>query len=355
MPEKSDALALSVREECRNAIEAHVERLRPLAGRRLLVTGGTGFMGTWLAWLVSHLNDEREFGIELLLLSPHANEFEARVPEFAGRTDITLIERDVRDLSALPQGVDYVIHAAGSPDSRIHASDPMRTMAVIAEGTRAVLDAVSEQQEVRSVLMVSSGLVYGAQPLELERIPESYRGGPECSSIASVYSESKRFAEMECAAYFSQYKLPIVTARPFAFIGPYQLLDKPWAVNNFLRDAIHGGPIRILGDADTVRSYMHPADMAAWLSVMLVDGIPGTAYNVGSPHGVTLRELAQMIAERVPPEPETTFRHVGDQRPSRFVPDVSRAGELGLGLTVDLGETLARSIAWHSARERALS
>ncbi len=68
-------------------------------------------------------------------------------------------------------------------------------------------------------------------------------------------------------------KLPVVTARPFAFIGPYQGLDKPWAVNNFLRDALLGVPIRILGDADTVRSYMYPSDMAFWLLAILAEGV----------------------------------------------------------------------------------
>ncbi|NTW28737.1 MAG: NAD-dependent epimerase/dehydratase family protein [Coriobacteriia bacterium] len=345
--------AASVREDCRAALATYARQLRPLAGERVLVTGGTGFMGAWLAWMISVLNDDYDFGIDLMLLSPHAREFKTRIPELAGRADITFIERDVCDITALPADVHYVIHAAGNPDSRVHASDPLRTMSVIADGTRALLDAVIEQSNVKSVLMVSSGLVYGGQPLEVAAVSESYRGGPECNTIASVYAESKRFAETASAAYCSQYKLPIVTARPFAFIGPYQLLDKPWAVNNFIRDAIHGGPIRILGNSETVRSYMYPSDMAVWLLAILVNGVPGTAYNVGSPNGVTLGRLADTIAARFSSPPEVVFRAVGDQRPSRFVPDISRAKDLGLELTVGLEDALARSIAWHSARARA--
>ena len=79
---------------------------------------------------------------------------------------------------------------------------------------------------------------------------EKYRGAPLCNSITSVYAEVKRCAETLCTAYSSQYKVPIVIIRPFAFIGPYQFLDKPWAINNFLRDGIAGGPIRILTDGD---------------------------------------------------------------------------------------------------------
>lgn len=345
--------AAAVRADCRAAVWSAAHRFEALRGRRILVTGGTGFMGTWLAWLVSVLNDDFGLGVELQLLSPRAREFAGRVPELANRPDIVLLECDVRDLSTLPPGTDYVIHAAGSPDSRVHASDPLRTLSVIADGARAVLEAVSDQPDLRSVLMVSSGLVYGNQSLELERIGESHRGGPEWNTIAGVYAESKRFAETVSAAYVSQYKLPVVTARPFAFIGPYQRLDKPWAVNNFLRDAIHGGPVRILGDADTVRSYMYPSDMAVWLLAILVSGVPGTAYNVGSPHGVTLRQLAELIVSQFENPPAVVCRPVGDQKPSRFVPDVTRAQGLGLELTVSLEEALARSIAWHASRAEA--
>lgn len=350
MPRPMSSSASLVRSEALAALGPHADRLRGLQGARLLVTGGTGFVGTWLAWTVSVLNDEYGLGIDLRLLSPNATAFATRVPELADRPDVTLVERDVRDLGELSAEVTHVIHAAGTPDSRVHVSDPVRTMSVIADGSKAVLEAVSSLPELRSVLMLSSGLVYGDLPPSLERVPETYRSGPECNTIASVYAESKRFAETLSAAYVSQYKLPLVTARPFAFIGPYQLLDKPWAINNFIRDAIHGGPIRILGNPETVRSYMYPADLAVWLLSLLTSGVPGTVYNVGSPNSVTLRELAEAIAGQFAESPEIVWRPVGDQKASRFVPDVTRAASLGLDLTVDLDEALARTIAWHSAR-----
>ena len=82
-------------------------------------------------------------------------------------------------------------------------------------------------------------------------------------------------------------RLPIVTVRPFAFLGPYQLLDRPWAANNFIRDSLLGGPIRIQGDGQSVRSYMYPADMALWLLTIFPRGSVGSVYNVGSPNGIT--------------------------------------------------------------------
>lgn len=345
----SDSLAAVLRSDCASAA-TDVAKLAKLRGQRMLMTGGTGFMGTWVAEMVAYLNDDHGFGIDLLLLSPSADSFAERSPHLASRRDITLVEQSVRDIVMLPDGVTYVIHAAGTPDNRMHVTDPLRTMSTIARGTSAVLQAAAASFAVQKVLNVSSGLIYGAQPLDMAGIPETHSGGPEPFSISSVYAEAKRYAEAEAAAWRSQDKLPVVIARPFAFIGPHQGLDKPWAVNNFLRDALLGGPIRILGDADTVRSYMYPSDMAFWLLAILSEGVSGTAYNVGSPEAITLGALAERIASSFSEPPAVACRPLGAPRTTRFVPDVSRAeSTLGLRVTVDLDHALERTLSWHRA------
>ena len=339
----------ALRADCESAV-TDVTKLEPLRGQRLLVTGGTGFMGSWIAETVAWLNDSHKFGIDLLLLAPSASTFGARAPHLASRPDVQLIEQDIRDLSKLPDGVTYVIHAAGTPDNRVHVTDPLRTMSTIAHGTSAILRAAADSMDVRKVLNVSSGLIYGAQPLGMAGMPEGHAGGPSPDSISSIYAEAKRYAEAEAAAWRSQAKLPVLTARPFAFMGPYQGLDKPWAVNNFLRDALLGGPIRILGDADTVRSYMYPSDMANWLLTILVAGVPGTAYNVGSPTAITLGQLAERIAATFETPPAVECRPLGEPRINKFVPDVSRAvSTLGLSASVDLDRAIRRTVEWHRA------
>lgn len=345
----SDQQIAAIRADCESAA-ADLGKLQKLRDQRILVTGGTGFVGSWITEMVSWLNDVHGFGIELLLLAPSASTLSQRAPHLASRGDVTLLEQDVRDMTVLPEGVTYVIHAAGTPDNRVHVTDPLRTMSVIAQGTSAVLRAAAAAPELRKLLNVSSGLVYGAQPLDMAGIPESYAGGPRPDSISSIYAEAKRYAEAEAAAWRSQAKLPVVTARPFAFIGPYQGLDKPWAVNNFLRDALLCVPIRILGDADTVRSYMYPSDMAFWFLAILAEGVPGTAYNVGSPEGVTLGALAERIAASFDSPPDIVCRPLGEPRTSRFVPDVSHAqSTLGLSVTVGLDRAIQRTLEWHRA------
>ncbi len=349
MPKQINNLIIN---DCEEAVGNSPEMLQALKNETIFISGGTGFTGTWLAELISFLNDRHSFNTKMILLSEHAFSFSSKAPHLATRKDITLIEKDVRNLVEISQEVTYIIHAAANPDNRQHSSDPLKVMDVISKGTNTVLNAASRLPNIKKILNVSSGLIYGPQPQELERIPEIAHGGPDCDSILSIYSEAKRYAETLCTAFRNQFKLPIVTARPFAFIGPYQLLDKPWAINNFIRDSLLGGPIRILGDENTVRSYMYASDMAVWLLKMLVDGKPGQAYNVGSPDGITLKQLSERIASHFPAAPEIV--HVPVSRSvsrSRFVPDVALArNSLGLTVKVDIDEAIKRTMMWHKSK-----
>jgi nucleoside-diphosphate-sugar epimerase len=341
----------SVRSDCRAVLGKGRERLlSSLRGSRILVAGGTGFVGTWLTETIACLNDEYDYSVSVVLVSRHCERMRLIAPHLARRSEVSLVESDVRDLVDSPHA-DYLINAAGTPDSRAHASDPIGTIDTIATGATTLLEAAYAADGLAGLLHLSSGLIYGEQPLGLPEIPEDWAGGPRCDTVMAAYPEAKRCAEAQCAAWRTQYKLPIITARPFAFVGPYQGLDKPWAVNNFLRDALAGGPIRILGDGDTVRSYMYGSDMAFWLLRMLAAGVPGNAYNLGSPHPIRLEDLADTISTSVSPKVQVVSRTGGERAPSRFVPDITKAREaLGLDVTVSLEEALLRTLAWHRCR-----
>jgi nucleoside-diphosphate-sugar epimerase len=339
-----------VEEDCKRVTADQTFLLEPLKNEHILITGGTGFMGTWISEIITYLNDNFDFNTRLTLLSGRAGNFKNQVPHIALRQDVTLIERDIRNLTDIPTNFSWIIHAAANPDSRTHASDPLRTMDVIVNGTRAVLEYATRLPEVKKILNISSGQVYGAQPWDVPGVPETFIGGLDCSAFNSAYPESKRLAETICSVYRNQQRLPLVNARPFAFIGPYQHLDRPWAINNFIRDGLLGGPIRILGDGKTIRSYMYPSDMAWWLLNILVRGSIGSNYNVGSPEQLTLQELAEKISGQFPKSPQiiTGLSHDKSLKPSKFVPDIELARKnLGLKITVDLDLAISRTILWN--------
>jgi dTDP-glucose 4,6-dehydratase len=332
--------------DCAQALAPQLERLSQLKNRVLYVTGGTGFVGTWLAEMVSYLNDNHSFNTRLMLVARDLESFRAKVPHLAQRKDLELISLDVKNIREIPEEVNYLVHAAASPDNRQHMSDPIGVMETITRGTGALLDAAVKLPALGKILNLSSGQVYGRQIEYEARIPETRAGTLNCDSITSVYPEAKRYAETLCCAYWSQYKMPVVTARPFAFMGPYQGMDKPWAINNFFRDALKDNTIRIIGNGLPERSYLYPSDMAVWLLSILVGGRPGLAYNVGSPCGITLAQLAEKIKKYARSASKIEIRGMNDDR-SRFIPDDTLCREsLSLGVTVDIDEALQRSLRW---------
>jgi len=222
------------------------------------------------------------------------------------------------------------------------------------EGTRRVLE-FARQSGVRRFLFTSSGAVYGRQPPDLKRIPEDFTGGPDPTDTQSAYGipgEAKRAAESLCALYSRQFGLETVIARCFTFVGPHLPLDGKFAVGNFIRDALAGGPIRVSGDGTPMRSYLDAVDLTIWLWTILLRGRPHRAYNVGSASPISIAGLAELVAQQVSPYCEVYITAQPDpaRRAQRYVPDVTRVrSELKLAETVDLVAAVRRTIAWHRA------
>lgn len=325
-----------------------------LKDQSILVTGGTGFMGKWISEMVSYINETQDYNIKLYLLGRDIKKFKNEVPHLAQKSFIELIEQDVRNIHDLPVGINYIIHAAGSPDNRDHVSHPLRTVETFYKGTNAILDASTRLPELKKIIHISSHLVYGRNDSE-EFIDERFLGKLEVNSFSNAYAESKRVAETLCSIYRSNLKLPILIIRPFAFIGPYQDLEKPWAINNFIRDGILGGPIRILGNGATVRSYLYGSDMAFWLLKALVSGQIGESYNLGSKEAISLDELAVKVRKSINNNFEILSKSSKENYTflSRLVPDISKiVKNLGVKENYNLDISISRTIVWNQLNRK---
>jgi len=329
-----------------------------LRGKDIFVTGGTGFFGRWLLESFVFANDHLDLGARMTVLTRDPAAFAAKAPALAASPWIHFIRGDVRELDhaqivpLLPPGhsgqFPFVIHAA--MDS-VGQDDPVGVFDTIVGGTRAVLDFAIAAGTQR-LLFTSSGAVYGAQPSDITHVPETYPGAPDHSRPSSAYGEGKRAAELLCAAYHARHPtLEPVIARCFAFVGPLLPIDAHFAIGNFIRDALRGGPITIGGDGTPYRSYLYAADLAVWLWTMLFRGKPSHPYNVGSREDVTILKLASTVAGCFPMPLHVTLARQPQPGvpPSRYVPAVGRAAdELGLAVLIPLTEAISRTAAWHS-------
>jgi nucleoside-diphosphate-sugar epimerase len=311
---------------------------RSLGGARIFLTGGTGFFGVWLVSLFAHARARLGHDVGLTILTRDAARARAQHGAILEAAGAAIVTGDARSF-AFPSGpFTHVIHGAfGSSTSPA----PREAFDVIVDGTRHTLD-FAEASGAKRFFFISSGAVYGVQ--RTPHVAEDAETGPNVLDPANAYAEGKRAAELLVAMSSRE----ITIARGFAYVAPYLPLDVHFAIGNFLRDAMRGQPIRILGDGTPYRSYMYGSDLAAWLWTILARGRDRVAYNVGSEDGRPLRAIAERVAAltgvpvhvaKTPPE---------GQVPSRYVPSTARArSELGLALTVDLDEALRRTLAFH--------
>lgn len=339
-------LTRSDAEEVLNGRHGELEALRD---QRLFITGGTGILGAWLLELIKVLNDDHGFNIHVHVFSRHAAAFAKRWPHLGQQRNVSFVEGDIRCFNEFPADTRFVIHAAALTDRRLLASQPSAVAEVNGIGTLRVLRAANLLEDLQKMVLLSSCLVYGRQPWELLSVDEGFSGALPCNDVGAVYAESKRFAEIAAQSAVSESKLPVVTLRPFALVGPYQSLELPWAVTDFIRDSFRGGPIRIMGDGTTVRSIMYASDFAFWVLSALVNGKPRETYNVGSPHAIDLGSLAHMITQLFSPTVEIRLG-VGQatHTKNRLVPNVQHIQkDLGVTITVPLAQALQRTVTWH--------
>ena len=155
--------------------------------------------------------------------------------------------------------------------------------------------------------------------------------------------------------YGKTYGFDVTVARLFAFAGPLLPLDANFAIGNFIRDVVAGGPLRIAGDGTPCRSYLYAADLAVWLWTILLQGKPAHPYNVGSARSVTIEELARTVIDTTRSDAaiEIAQRAVPGAMPSRYVPNVDRAAsELGLSEHVRLEDGISRMYDWYRALDQ---
>ncbi|HET6326067.1 MAG TPA: NAD(P)-dependent oxidoreductase [Planctomycetaceae bacterium] len=313
---------------------------------RLFITGGTGFFGTWLLESLCWAVDRLHLPLETVVLTRSPESFAEKCPHLAGHPAMRFHQGDVQEF-AFPDGrFTHVIHAA-FPSTKPLA-DPRETATLILRGTERTLDFM-EHSRAQHLLFTSSGAVYGRQPVDLAAVPETYPGAPNLSDPRSAYGESKRMAELLCHLQAQLGGLSVKVARGFAFVGPHLPLDAHFAIGNFIRDAMAGGPIHVRGDGTAVRSYLYAADLAAWLWTILVAGKSGQAYNVGGAEAVSIADLARRVRDELAPGVQINQDRAPQpgQIVDRYVPDVTlAASELGLLPRITLGDAVRRTADW---------
>jgi nucleoside-diphosphate-sugar epimerase len=320
-----------------------------LKGKVLFITGGSGFIGSWLIECLCQANQDLDLKISIKILTRQPRAFASKYPYLYENPLLEVVTGDVRSLNWDKQPCDFVIHAATDTNATFNQNQPLETIETVVNGTQRVLE-YSKQAGVQRVLLLSSGGVYGQFPQGVTHIQEDAASFLDTTNPYFTYAESKRMSEVLGAIYHDQHSMGVSVARIFSVLGPRLPLDAHFAAGNFINDALHLRPIKVNGDGKATRSYIYSADLIVWLLALLVRGRDYRIYNVGSDQALSIAELAQKVAIIAPHTvPVEIMGNAQASNPTHYyVPCIQRAtSELGLAIYTPIERAIAQTLDWH--------
>ena len=301
--------------------------------QRHLVTGGAGFVG-------SHLVDRlMERGDEVICLDNYFTGRKDNIRHWIGHPNFELIRHDVTEPIKLE--VDRIWHLA-CPASPVHYQfNPIKTAKTSFLGTYNML-GLARRVGAR-LLLASTSEVYGDP--EVHPQPENYRGSVNTIGIRSCYDEGKRIAETLCFDYQRMHGVEVRVARIFNTYGPRMLENDGRVVSNFIVQALRGVPLTLYGQGKQTRSFCYVDDLVQGF-LQLMEGDHTGPINLGNPGEFTIRQLAELVRERINPSLEFVFEPLPQDDPLQRQPVIALAEqELGWQPTIPLADGLERTIA----------
>ena len=303
--------------------------------KRTLVTGGAGFLGSFLC---EKLLDQ---GHEVIALDNFYTGSRKNISHLLDHPSFELIRHDIVEPILLE--VDWIFNMA-CPASPIHYQyNPVKTVKTSVTGA---INMLGLAKRVRArILQASTSEVYGDPEIHPQQ--ESYWGSVNPIGLRSCYDEGKRVAETLMMDYHRQNQVDIKLVRIFNTYGPRMHINDGRVVSNFIVAALKEEPLEIFGDGEQTRSFCYVSDLIdVILKMMNKDDFIGPV-NIGNPGEFTIRELAEKILKLTGSRSKIQVRQERSDDPVRRRPDISLAREkLGWEPSVDLEEGLGKTIEY---------
>lgn len=315
---------------------------RGRSSRRILVTGGAGFIG-------SHLCDallqrgESVICADNLLTGRLSN-----IRPLLNHPAFSFIEHDVREPLHVEGSLDRIFNLACPASPPHYQKDPIGTMKTCVVGTMNLLE-LARQKSAR-FLQASTSEVYGDP--EIHPQPESYAGNVNPIGPRACYDEGKRAAETLIFDYHRVHGLEVKVARIFNTYGPRMLENDGRVVSNFVVQALQGEPITVYGRGDQTRSFCFVDDLVRGLEMLMESPVALTGpFNLGNPQEMTIEEIAREVLACTQSASPLRFEPLPKDDPRRRKPVIDAATELlGWQPSIPLRKGLEATIAYFAMR-----
>jgi nucleoside-diphosphate-sugar epimerase len=310
---------------------------------RLLVIGGSGFFGKSI--LDSYQRGLlKPFGIDAIsVLARNAHILKAQAPDLLDQS-ISLIDENIATCTMLPEA-EFVIHAAASTDVKNYIKQPAIERENIQAGTLNFCRLAPIFCRNSNVVFVSSGAVYGQQPVGLDGFREDSRLIELDSLVTSKqdYAAAKRHGE-NVISLLGEEGLKVSIARCFAFVGKYLPRDRSFAIGNFMENGLQGKSIAVNTRGLVYRSYLYADDLVQWL--MRIGGVASVdcpIFNVGSDESISIQDLAKKFATYF--EVDLLLPEIEIETIDRYIPSIEKARSIDCHINYPLDKAIEITIA----------
>lgn len=320
-----------------------------LESKNILITGGTGLIGSCLTDTLIYRNERLGAHIGIWVLCRN----EARAGEVFGKylkkAYFHLVVQDISEPLSLDEKIDYIIHAAGKGNPESFVTDPLGVMNANVSGMHWILE-YAKKIKTTKILYLSSGETYGKMDLPGDvPISETMTGLLDSMNVRNCYGISKRAAETMCVSAAYEYQIPVCIARLCHIYGPTMTTGENRVIFQFLQKALHREEIVLKSEGLQKRSYCYVTDAAAALFTLLFRGKEGEAYNIANEKSaVTIRGLAEILgsyADRgVKYEQQTELERRGNSGIMHAVLDNRKLLELGVQMEYDIETGLKQTL-----------
>jgi UDP-glucuronate decarboxylase len=314
------------------------------AGKKVLITGGAGFIGSWLCDALVSLD------AEVTCVDDLSTGRMTNIDHLTKNPKFKIIKCDVCAFQSRDR-FDLIFHMAGHASPEEYQMHPIETLQASSFGSANMAELTRKSNA--TILFASTSEVYG--DAEIVPTPESYWGKVNPIGPRACYDEGKRFAEALFTAYHQQYGLDVKISRIFNSYGPRLREDGLYgrAMSRFILQALTNEPITVYGDGKQTRSFCYVTDTVTGLLLLTAsEKAKGEVVNIGNAHEVTILELAKKIKEITKCKSSVTFHPLPKDDPKRRCPDTSKLEKLvGWKPNIGFEEGLKRTIKWFSSKK----
>lgn len=350
--------------------EQLADELPVVSGKRVLITGGAGFLGYYLVQALFRWNEtSKAKPVSIDVFDNFSRGTPGWLSDLSKNPKLRLVRHDITD--PLPDDFgpyEFIIHAASIASPIFYRQHPLETMDANVNGLRSLLDWSVRQQEsevpVEGFLYFSTSEIYGDPSPDNIPTRETYRGNVSCTGPRACYDESKRYGETLCVSFAAVHNVPVRIARPFNNYGPGLKITDGRALPDFANNVLADNDIVLYSDGSPTRTFCYVADAVVGYLKILLRGQNGESYNIGTDDDeISMRSLAELVVELAGElfdyDGAVVFENSADaeyltDNPNRRCPVIEKARkQLAYEPGIGLRDGVRRSLIWYSGNRDA--